>query len=195
LTYVPAFNSENALPSLKMFDMVILGIILLAVFLVFATIAIYGFTQPSDVYVACSHILHVKPEEVFPSVGDFRAFISWSPWSSKDPNMEHRITGNPFEVGSKYEWKGNRHVGSGSLEITHIEANRLVDMALVFGQREALIRFSIEPLNGGCKVTWSMTSNMGNNPFGRAFGPLMRKFVSQDYQLGLRNLEKHIATK
>lgn len=178
-----------------MLVMVVLGAVLLAFFLLFAIVAIYGFTQPSEVYVACSQVLHVKPEEVFPSMGDFREFILWSPWSVKDPQMEHRITGEPFEVGTKYTWKGNRQVGNGSLEIMHIEANRIVDMALVFGQREALIRFCIEPLNGGCKVIWSMTSNMGNNPFARAFGPLMRKFVSQDYQLGLRNLEKHIATK
>jgi hypothetical protein len=170
-------------------------IIAIAIFFVLAIVSIFGLTQPRIVEVYTSKILHQKPEEIFHLVADLREFVKWSPWSEKDPEMKHSFEGEPLSVTSRYSWSGNKKVGQGSLEITHMEANRRVDMKLSFGERHADTSILLEPLNGGSRISWKMQSDMGNNPLARAFGYLMRIFVAKDYNQGLRNLEKYAATR
>ncbi len=160
-------------------------------------IAIIGYMSPSSVHLEVSRKINAAPEDIFPEVGDFENFVTWSPWSAKDPNMTQKFEGEKLSVGSKYSWKGNRQVGSGSLEISHIEANRMVAYDMIFGQGANITKctFKLEPTGEGTTVSWIMDSEMGNNPFSRFMGRMMRKFVTKDFNEGLTNLSNKLAKK
>ena len=160
-------------------------------------IAIIGYMSASSVHLEVSQKINAAPEDIFPEVGDFENFVTWSPWSAKDPNMTQKFEGEKLSVGSKYSWKGNRQVGSGSLEISHIEANRMVAYDMIFGQGANITKctFKLEPTGEGTTVSWIMDSEMGNNPFSRFMGRMMRKFVTKDFNEGLTNLSNKLAKK
>jgi hypothetical protein len=160
-------------------------------------IAIIGFLSPGSVHLQVSRKINAGPEDIFAEVGDFENFITWSPWSAKDPKMTHRFEGERLSVGSKYSWKGNKQVGTGSLEITHIEANRIVVYDMIFGQGANTTKcaFKLEPEADGTTISWIMDSEMGRNPFSRFMGRIMTKFVTKDFNEGLNNLSNKLANK
>jgi hypothetical protein len=160
-------------------------------------IAIIGYFSPSTVHLEVTRKINASPEDIFPEVGDFENFVTWSPWSAKDPNMKQTFEGEKLSVGSKYSWKGNRQVGMGSLEMAHIEANRMVVYDMIFGQSKNITKctFRIDPLENGTNVSWIMDADMGNNPFSRFMGRMMTKFVTKDFNDGLTNLSNKLEKK
>src|SRR4051812_35455009 len=67
-------------------------------------------------------------------VSDYKFFHDkWSPWTELDPNMKTTYTGNPGEVGHKYEWSGNKDVRSGSMEIIAFNGDS-INQKLGFGE-------------------------------------------------------------
>lgn len=154
---------------------------------------IIGLLLPKTVHVERTIFVAASPEEVFTHVADFENFVKWNPWSAKDPDIKQTFEGNKVTVGSKYSWKGNKKVGKGFMQITHIEVNKLVEMDLNFGSRGlAKCGFVIEPKDNGTQVTWFFDSEMGKNPLSRLVGPMMDKFIGKDYQEGLTNLAQKI---
>jgi hypothetical protein len=135
------------------------------------------------------------PSAIFPEVGNFQQFVCWSPWTNKDPSMEITFTGEPLCAGSSYKWKGNRSVGEGKMEITHIEANRRIDMDLEFGRRaRSKTGFILEEKGKGTLLTWYFESDLGSSPVNRLVGPMMEKYIRADFEKGLHQLEQHLAT-
>ncbi|MCB0476779.1 MAG: SRPBCC family protein [Crocinitomicaceae bacterium] len=163
-------------------------IILAIIFGALVFIGLIGFLFPRKVHVERTLILDTSIEKVWTQVSELENFGLWNPWAKKDPNIEIEITGTG--KGSKYKWKGNRSVGEGSLEITNLEQNRKVDMELLFGRNPNPATTSIILQSEGIKtkITWTMDTDMGNNPAGRYMGLFMDKFVGKDYEIGLENL-------
>jgi carbon monoxide dehydrogenase subunit G len=160
-------------------------------------VAIIGYMSPSTVHLEVSKKINAAPDVIFQEVGDFENFVTWSPWSAKDPNMKQQFEGEKLSVGSKYSWSGNKQVGKGSLEIVHIEANRVVVYDMMFGQGKNITKctFKLEPTNGETNVSWIMDADMGNNPFSRFMGRMMAKFVTKDFNEGLNNLSNKLVQK
>lgn len=160
-------------------------------------IAIIGFLSPSTVHLEVSKRIKASPEDIFLQVADLENFVTWSPWSAKDPNMTQTFEGENLSVGAKYTWKGNRQVGTGSLETVHIEANRLVVYDMIFGQGKNVTKcsFRLEPSDQDTNVSWIMDADMGNNPFSRFMGRMMTKFVTKDFNEGLNNLSNKLEIK
>jgi len=176
--------------------MSILLYFLLGVLTFFMILLIVGLFLPQNVSVERSVIINAEPDNVFEEVADFEKFVTWNPWSEKDPNFRQWFEGEKISVGSKYSWEGNKQVGKGYMEITHIEANRKVEMDLNFGpQGIAKCGFILEPQNGNTKVTWYFNSNMGRNPLKRVMGTMMDRFIGKDYSHGLETLSKKFQTK
>lgn len=157
---------------------------------------IVGLFLPKNTHVERTIFLNVEPAVVFDEVVDFENFVTWNPWSMKDPTIKQWFEGEKISVGSKYLWHGNKQVGKGYMEITHIEANESVDMDLNFGPSgSAKCGFILVPKDGGTQLTWYFDSAMGNFPLKRIIGVLMDKFIGKDYSQGLENLAKKLNTK
>jgi hypothetical protein len=173
--------------------MSILIYFLLGAFTFFTILLVIGMFMPQQVHLEKTITIQREPDAVFAEVADFENFVQWSPWSAKDPNMTSKFEGEKISVGSKYSWQGNKNVGTGSMEITHIEANERVEMDLNFGPRgNAKCGFILVPVDHSTKVTWYFDSDMGRNPLARLMGLFMEKFIGNDYTEGLNNLAKKL---
>lgn len=162
----------------------------------FGILILVGLFLPQNVHVEKSAVILAEPDDLFEEVADFEKFVTWNPWTKKDPNIKQWFEGEKISVGSKYSWEGNKKVGKGNMQITHIEANRRVEMDLNFGpQGMAKCGFIIEPQSGNTKVTWYFDSDMGRNPMKRIFGKMMDKFIANDYSQGLANLSRKFENK
>ena len=164
-------------------------IFFLGLFTFVVILAIIGWLSPKEIHVESKRHISAEPDRLFIELGDFENFVTWNPWSYKDPNIKNEFEGEKMSYGSIYRWKGNRHVGTGSIEITHIEVNEKIEMELRFGPgRPAQATFHLEPDQNGTTVTWSLDSNMGNNPFSRVVGRMMKKYITKDFEFGLKRL-------
>lgn len=171
-------------------------ILLIAVSFIAALIlilAFFGFSQPRIAKLERSILIDADPNTVFPAVSNLRTFVTWSPWSAKDPDMQQTFTGMDGTVGSAYSWKGNNKVGEGKMEITGLQPGKQTDLAIDFGHRgRALSAWVVENAGNQTQVTWKFESDMGSNVLMRCFQPMMKKFIGNDYAMGLNNLKRQI---
>lgn len=167
--------------------------IIFSFFIVVALItAIIGFRQPQQFKHTESILITGQNDEILKQVSHYANFIQWSPWSEKDPAMKQVIPENDGEIGAKYTWSGNRQVGFGSMTLVSVTSDQ-VTHDLIFGKRPASQAiFSITPKENAYEVSWILSTDMGSNPIGRAFSPLMKKMIGKDFQQGLSNLKKRI---
>src|SRR5579859_6466263 len=105
-----------------------IGILLLAVLILGI-----GFVLPDHAHVERSTVIQAPPAQVFGLLDGFRQFDKWSPWAEKDPQAKVTQSGALFGVGAKYEWSGNKDVGSGSQEIMLSQPYTHVQTKLIFG--------------------------------------------------------------
>jgi hypothetical protein len=156
-------------------------------------IAIFGMTQPRTATLERSIVINADAPTVFAQLASLRNFVTWNPWTKKDPNIQQTFAGEDGTVGSSYSWKGNRAVGEGTMTITGIEPYGLVTMTMDFGQRgNAKAAFVAEELEGKTKVTWKFESEMGNALRRGLMTRMMQHFVGRDYEQGLKNLKAKI---
>ncbi len=170
--------------------MSILIYFLLGALTFFIFLMIFGLFLPKVAHVERSIIINAAPSDVFAEVVNYEKFVTWNPWSEKDPNIQHEFEGVIGTIGSKYSWKGNKKVGSGYMQITDIVVNEHVEMNLNFGPRgNAKCGFVILPQEVDTRVIWYFDSPMGNFPLKRIIGAMMDKFIGTDYSKGLSNLQ------
>jgi len=147
-----------------------------------------GMLMPSQVSVSRDLVINASPEKIFPHVANLKSFNVWSPWADIDPKMKVRFSGTDDGVGQVMSWDSN-DMGKGSMKIVEFVANEKLVTALDFGQKgTASAQFDLVPDTGGTKVTWSITSELGNNPIARWFGPMIKSDVSETYDKGLAKL-------
>ena len=156
-------------------------------------LAIIGLFSPKQIHLSVDREISADADQIFVQIADFENFVTWNPWSLKDPNMHNEFEGERMSYGAIYLWKGNRQVGNGSMEITHLEANERIEMELRFGPgRPAKATFQLNKKENATQVIWSLDSNLGSNPFTRVVGRMMEKVIRKDYTLGLERLAKKL---
>ncbi|MCB0737825.1 MAG: SRPBCC family protein [Bacteroidetes bacterium] len=167
------------------------GIIVLLILV----LVVLGLIAPKDSAVEKKVTINAPADLVYAQVAKFENFIAWSPWNSKDPNMEtKRNEVADGEVGATYEWKGNEEVGEGKQEITKAEPNTRVEHQLTFkipmGEATPTSYFNIEDKGEeGVELAWGFNST---SPFPwNAFNLFMdmETSVGNDYETGLAALK------
>lgn len=168
---------------------------LLAALLILAIIVIgAAFLLPRE--VSASRSIHVKapPEAIFPYVNNLKRFHEWSPWRPKDPYAQYEFSGPEEGKGGKMAWRSNS-LGEGTMTITQSEPPRQVKVALDLGRMgTAKGGYDIAAQVGGSKVTWSLESDLGNNPLMRWVGLMMERWIGADYEEGLARLKRLVET-
>ena len=165
--------------------------IMLFVIALIALVLIYGWLQPASFAVSREADYNTTPAKVFAQINDFKNWAQWSPWEKMDPTMQRSYTGAAKGVGSKYAWIGNKKVGQGSMEITHSEAAKNMQLDLHFVkpfQARNVTEFTLTPKGKQTNLKWEMR---GAKPFMmRVLGAFfnMDKIVGSDFEKGLANL-------
>jgi hypothetical protein len=152
------------------------------ILLVLAVIAvlIIAATRPPTFHVERTTVIAATPEKIDPLLDDFHNWQQWSPWANLDPRMQTTFSGPSAGTGAIYEWRGNRKVGKGRMEIltaqptiTSIKLDFLSPMA-----SHNMTNFILQPEGAVTRVTWTMD---GPNTY---MSKLMTVFVSMDKMIG-----------
>ncbi|KAJ55306.1 hypothetical protein ACMU_11450 [Actibacterium mucosum KCTC 23349] len=161
------------------------------VILVLAVFLIGAFFLPKETSVARSIAIDAPAEEIFPHVANLKATEAWSPWLSRDPEVQLTYGDVAEGVGATMTWASDHpQVGSGNMEIVEATAPSHLKTALDFGDMgTAMAYFDLVAQGDATQVTWGFTSDNGNNPMLRWMGLMMDGWVGPDYQKGLENLK------
>ncbi len=154
-------------------------------------------TRPADFTISRKATVGAPPAVVFPHLNDFTKWNAWSPWVKLDPEAKFTFEGPDAGVGAKYAWSGNNKIGAGTNEIVESVADEKVRVKLMFEkpfEATSEAQFDLKPVEAGTEVTWTMTGK--NNFAGKAFALFMDmdKLVGADFEAGLANLNKVVAS-
>lgn len=123
-------------------------------------------------------------------LNDFHEWARWSPWEDKDPNLERTFSGSVSGVGARYDWTGNREVGTGRMEITASTPERIeIDLQFLAPfKMQNLTVFDLAESDGATRVTWTMSGKRGllMSLMGKLF---FDKYVVRDFEEGFARLK------
>jgi len=160
--------------------------IFLGICIILLILTIIGLLKPAVVEILHSIKIKAKSAELFPNLTDFEKFVTWSPWTDVDPSMKMNFSGQKGKIDHRYEWKGNKKVGEGWMQIRGIKANEHLEIELEFGRRNiSQIGFSVFAEGEEKLVTWFLSTELGQNPLSRLMGPIMKKYILHDFDKGL----------
>ena len=166
----------------------------LIILLVVAAFLVLLAFRPGTFRVRRSIVIAAPAEAIYPYIADFHAqgWGRWSPWENIDPNLKRDYAGAERGLGAIYTWAGDNKVGSGRMEIVRAAEPSRIDIKLDFYtpmKNSTLAEFTIEPAEGGQRVTWSMA---GPVPYlARAFHLVfnMDKMIGGQFDQGLKSLK------
>jgi uncharacterized protein YndB with AHSA1/START domain len=162
------------------------------ILLIIAAVLAYGAMQPSDFSVVREADIAAPAPKVFGLLNDFNQWTKWSPWEKMDLAMQKTFSGSSAGKGSVYQWKGNKKVGEGRMEILDSQPSSSVKIDLQFitpfkAHNQTI--FTLEPRNGQTHVKWTMSGN--KNFVMKLMGVFMDmdKMVGKDFEAGLANMK------
>ncbi|WP_319591912.1 SRPBCC family protein [uncultured Draconibacterium sp.] len=150
-----------------------------------------AYFLPKTVEVERSADVKAPVKTVYAQIIDLHQWDHWSPWKRMGENVSVEYINHGVGLGGGYVWRNENKENSGAI-IEIIEANpwSKVAVSLDFMQRgEALSTFSLAEKGAETKVTWTLTYDVGNNPFARWIGLLMKKSMGTDFDNGLVKLK------
>ena len=167
--------------------------ILLAFAVAVLALLAFASTRPDAFRVERRLRIAASPDQIWPLVGELRAFNRWNPYERKDPSIKGQYTGAASGIGSRYAWASDK-VGTGSLEIIGQQPGRAVRMRLDFVkpfEAHNQAEFTLQPTpDGATEVSWRMHGPA--NFMSKVMGVFMDmdKMVGRDFEAGLQNLRQ-----
>ncbi len=137
--------------------------------------------RPDTFRVQRSIDINAPADKIFPLINDYRNWGSWSPYEHVDPDMQRTFSGAPSGKGSIYEWRGNKNIGHGRMEILDATTpSKIVIKLDFFSPFEAhnMAEFTMQPKGGATNVTWAMH---GPVPF---MAKIIHMFMNMDRMVG-----------
>jgi uncharacterized protein YndB with AHSA1/START domain len=164
--------------------------ILFGLVILIAALVAISFLLPSQFNVARSVTINAAPEKIYPLIANTREWKNWTVWNRRDPNMKIEYAGPESGLGAKWSWESKTE-GSGEMEFTQAEPNKLLGYRLIFKDFNTTSTGTLkfEPEGPGTKVTWSFAGEAGNNPMMRYMGLVIDGMIGKDFDAGLSNLK------
>ena len=162
--------------------------VVLAIVVIYFVLCLVG---PSVIKVERSVSINASADAIKSQITDYNVFNSWSPWAEKDSAMKFTVDGEAGTVGHKYAWEGNKAVGKGTMEITSIAADTVIEKLDFDGKGVSDVFFIFKNEGTATNLTWSI--NMNIPFFGRGmmlfFKGQMDKMLGGDFEKGLAKLK------
>lgn len=162
-----------------MFEIVVAVLIVLV--LGIAVVLLLAQRKPDTFRVQRTAAIDAPPEKIFSMIADFRQWRAWSPWEGRDPNLQRSYSGAASGKGAVYEWRGNRNIGAGRMEILDAPTPSRVIIKLDFlkpFEGHNIAEFTLLPQGGSTTVTWLMH---GPAPL---LSKVMQVFMNMDDMIG-----------
>lgn len=150
------------------------------------------YALPDHKVVERAAIIEATPDAIYPLLTSSAGFQSFNPYKDADPDLEIIFQGPAEGVGSGFAFSGRD--GQGTQIITDMQDNASVTMQIDLGSMGQPVQtFTLEPINNGTRVVWSVESQFGMNPIGRVFGLFLDGMLGKTYERGLENLTRVVA--
>jgi len=146
-----------------------------------AIVLVLAAMRPNTFRVQRSIDINAPADKIFPLINDYRNWGSWSPYEHIDPDMQRTFSGAPNGKGSIYEWRGNKNIGHGRMEILETAPPSKVVIKLdFFSPFEAhnMAEFTMQPKGSATNVIWAMH---GPVPF---MAKIIHMFMNMDRMVG-----------
>ena len=152
-------------------------------------LALIGLLLPRRYRVERSAVIKARPEVVFAQVADLREWKNWGVWFERDPQMQITYSENTAAVGGWSEWK-SKSQGNGKATLTRLTPSTEAEYSLQFEGMGFASQgsFTLTPGNGGVRVVWADTGDLGLNPVSRWFGLFLDRMIGPDFAAGLAKL-------
>ena len=132
-------------------------------------------------------------DQVWKNVSSLSAMDQWSPWNTKDPDMERSLTGIDGEVGARQSWVSQKKdVGEGSQTIVGVdEPNRLLTKLEFIKpfKSEADAYVKLDKTSEGTNATWGFESQMAYPMNIMKLFMNFEKNMDKDFGAGLEKLK------
>lgn len=158
-----------------------------------------AFFVPERASAERSIVIERPASVVYGLVDGFGRFNDWSPWAELDPATVYSFEGPRDGVGARMTWSSqDPAVGRGEQTVIEAEPHtRVVNRLLFDGRQASTATMTLEPVDGGTRVTWRLEADfplrIGASFFddlvGRWFSTLLGRFVGADYERGLAKLK------
>ncbi len=150
-----------------------------------------AYFLPKTVSVERSADIQAPAKTVYAQIVDLHQWDHWSPWKRMNDDISVEYKNHGVGLGGGYTLTSKTKENSGAtIEITEANPYDKVSVKLDFDQRgEAFSSFMLTEENGGTTVTWTLTYDVGNNPFARWIGLMMKKSMGTDFDNGLVKLK------
>jgi hypothetical protein len=165
----------------------IIGISLAAIVLL---IAIVGLFLPSTVSLERSIVVNASAEKTYEQVNVLKNWEQWSPFLKMDPKSKIAYNDIPAGPGATYTW-ASEVTGEGTMTIKSASPYSSIKFQLEFkgeGLSQSEFRFEQAGANA-TKVSWSFSSDIGNNPFARVFWTFSTTMMKDAFDGGLKDLK------
>ena len=157
---------------------------------VFALFIMSAYFLPQHVKVERSAEIGAPPKIVFSQVNDLQNWEKWSNWHIDDPDLQTEFNNNGVGLGAGVIWKSeDDDIGVGKLTIIESVPYDSVVCVLQFPEkRPGTMKFHFDENGEETFLTWTLTLDVGYNPFARWAGLLKNKKVGPDLRAGLEYL-------
>jgi effector-binding domain-containing protein len=172
---------------MKTFKRIIILLVAIIVLLI-----IIGFLLPKSYKVERTIYIKANTQGIYGMVAYLGKWDLWEPWSKQmDSTVTYEFKGTDGQVGATRMWNGKK-LGDGMMTITAMTPGQSVNYDLAFrhGNIKSQSSMILEPSGDSCKVLWSVSGDLGNNPMNRYFGLFMNKMMGPDFEKGLARLKK-----
>ncbi len=162
--------------------------VVLAIGVLYIILAMFG--KP-EVKVERTITINKPADQVKQKLGDLKFFHDkWSPWTEKDTSMISNFSGTPGAIGHKMDWKGNKAVGTGTMELVAFNGDSVIEKLSMEGMGASKAYYIATPKDGATNFTWGLQMKIGF--FGRPIMMFMNmdKMMAPDFENGLAKLKK-----
>ena len=134
-------------------------------------------------------VINAPAPKVYALISDPKAWVKWTVWNQREPNMKMGFSGAASGQGAKWEWESKD--GHGNMEFTGAEPDRQIRYRLGFVEMSMVSTgaLTLTPEGNGTRISWTNEGNVGNSPMMRWFVPFMDKMMGPDFEGGLTNLK------
>ncbi len=181
------FTTLIRVGSMKIFRRILIIILCLILLIVAA-----GFLLPSKVLVERSILVNASPECVYGQVNTIKNWVHWSPWLKNDQSEELSFSGPESGVGAGMAWISmDKNIGNGKVTVVSSMPHDSILLLLDYGEKgKSTAKFVFSKATDGTQVSWSLESNLGNNPVSRWFGLFFDRMAGPDLVKGLLNMSQ-----
>ena len=166
--------------------------IVLAVAIILILLLVVAFFLPATFSVQRSAVIAAPAEQIYAKFATPRSWAVWSAWTTEaDPTLVYTYAGPDSGVGAIMKFTAKK-MGNGELEIVEAVPAQAVSYALRMTGTDMKVNghVTLEPAEGGTKVTWRDTGDLGRNVLLRYLGPMLDKNLSQAYEKSFAGLRR-----